>query len=288
VTRNALVHAMMLCVLGALLSGCAGTSVGGSAPPAGGSAPEGAPAGDAEDLAKQLANPVASLISVPLDLDFDRNIGPLDDGKRYALTAKPVVPITLNKDWNLISRTILPLVLQKDVFPGAGDQDGLGDTFQSFFFSPAKPTSGGLIWGVGPAALLPTATNDLLGSEKWGLGPTGLVLKQSGPWTYGMLANHIWDVAGDDDRADINNTFLQPFMSYTTAKAWTYSLQTESTYSWDAKDWAVPINVGVSKLTKLGKLPVQLKAGARYWAQSTDSGPEGWGFKLGIVFLFPK
>jgi hypothetical protein len=243
---------------------------------------------DSQDLAKKLANPVASLISIPFDLDYDHNIGPVDDGDRLTLIAKPVVPITLNKEWNLISRTIVPLVTQDDIFPGAGDQTGLGDILQSCFFSPAKPTSGGLIWGVGPVFLFPTATDDLLGSKKWGLGPTGVLLKQSGPWTYGMLFNHIWDVAGDDDRADINNTFFQPFVSYTTPTAWTFTLQTESTYSWETKEWSVPVNFAVSKLTKLGKLPVQYKAGVRYWADSTPLGPEGWGFKLGIVFLLPK
>lgn len=243
---------------------------------------------DSQDLAKKLANPVASLISIPFDLDYDHNIGPVDDGDRLTLIAKPVVPITLNPEWNLISRTIMPLISQDDIFPGAGDQTGLGDILQSFFFSPANPTARGLIWGAGPVLLLPTATDDLLGSDKWALGPTGVILKQSGPWTYGMLANHLVDVAGDDDRADINNTFLQPFVSYTTPTAWTYTLQTESTYSWENEEWSVPINFAVSKLTRLGQLPVQYKAGLRYWADSPDSGPEGWGCKLGIVFLLPK
>jgi hypothetical protein len=164
----------------------------------------------------------------------------------------------------------------------------LGDTFQSFFFSPAGAEAGDLIWGVGPAFLLPTATDDLLGGGKWGVGPTGVVLKQQGRWTYGVLANHIWDVAGDRDRADISNTFLQPFLSYTTPEAWTFSVQTESTYSWETHDWSVPLNASVSKLTKLGRLPVQFKAGLRYWASSPSAGPEGLGFKIGIVFLFPK
>ena len=137
---------------------------------------------------------------------------------------KPVVPITLNSNWNLISRTILPLVSQDDIFPGAGDQFGLGDILQNFFFSPAKPTANGLIWGAGPVFLLHTATDDLLGNEKRGIGPTIVLLKQKGQLTYGLLANHIWSVAGGDSRADVNNTFLQPFVSYTTPTAWTYSL----------------------------------------------------------------
>ncbi|MCZ6672688.1 MAG: transporter, partial [Verrucomicrobia bacterium] len=143
---------------------------------------------DEEGLAKKLANPVASLISVPIFFAFDHNIGPRDEGERYSLTIKPVIPFSLNEDWNLISRTIVPVVYQDDISPGSGDQFGLGDTFQSFFFSPVQPTSKGFLWGVGPTILFPTATDDLLGSEKWALGPTGLLLKQAGPWTYGMLA----------------------------------------------------------------------------------------------------
>ena len=168
------------------------------------------------------------------------------------------------------------------------DQFGVGDILQNFFFSPAQPTARGLIWGAGPAFLLPLASDDMLGGDRWGIGPTAVVLKQSGPVTYGMLASHLWDIGGDDDRAEIDNTFLQPFVSYTTPSAWTYSLQTESSYSWESEEWSVPVNIGVSKLARLGKLPVQYKAGVRYWADAPDSGPDDWGFKLGIVFLLPK
>ena len=240
------------------------------------------------DLVKKMSNPVSSLISVPLEFDYDQNIGPIDNGNRYSFTAKPVIPITLNEDWNLISRTILPLVIQNDIFPGAGDQTGLGDILQSFFFSPAEPTASGIIWGLGPAILLPTATDDLLGADTWAAGPNGIVLVQKGPWTIGMLVNHLWDFAGSTNRIDISSTFMQPFLSYSTPTAWTFSLNTESSYSWISESWSVPINFGVSKLTKFGKQPVQLKGGLRYWAESPAGGPEGWGFKLGIVFLFPK
>ena len=241
-----------------------------------------------EDLAKKLANPIASLISIPIEFDYDENIGPRDRGDRFTITAKPVIPFSLNSDWNLISRTIVPMIYQDDILPGSGDQFGLGDILQSFFFSPAKPTESGWIWGAGPAILFPTATNDLIGGEKWGLGPTGVLLKQSGPWTYGVLANHIWDVAGDHKRPYVNNTFVQPFVSYTTPDAWTYSLQTESAYNWRNEEWSVPVNLIVSKLTKWGNMPVQYKAGVRYWAESSEAGPEGWGFKVGLVFLLPK
>jgi hypothetical protein len=136
--------------------------------------------------------------------------------------------------------------------------------------------------------LLPTATDELLGGEKWGAGPTAVALKQSGPWTVGALANHIWSFAGDDRREDVNATFIQPFVSYTTKDAWTFNLNTESTYFWESHEWAAPINFNISKLLKIGKLPIQIGGGVRYWAASTEQGPEGWGARASITFLFPK
>ncbi|MBY5316771.1 transporter [Rhizobium leguminosarum] len=239
------------------------------------------------DLAKKLSNPIASLISVPFQLNYDHGYGPLD-GDKATLNIQPVIPFSLNADWNLISRTILPVTYQNDVAGPSGSQFGLGDVLQSFFLSPAKPTDGGLIWGAGPVFLIPTATDDLLGGEKWGAGPTIVALKQDGPWTYGVLANHIWSFAGNEDRNDISNTYMQPFLSYTTPTAWTFALNTESTYDWKTHDWSVPINVTVSKLVKVNEQPISLTAGLRYWAAAPDDGPEGLGVRLGLTFLFPK
>lgn len=240
-----------------------------------------------EELAKELANPVASLISLPLEYDYDSDIGPADTGEKWSLTAKPVIPFSLNENWNLISRTIISYVDQEDLLPGLGNQSGLSDLQESLFFSPKK-SANGLIWGAGPVFVFPTASDDVLGSEKWCFGPTGVVLRQQGQWTYGMLAQHIWDYAGSDDRSSVNSTLLQPFISYTTKTATSIALQTESSYNWNTEKWSVPVNLSVSQVLKLGPQIIQLKLGARYWAESPETGAEGWGVKAGIVFLFPK
>ena len=243
---------------------------------------------DAAKYAKQLANPVAALISVPMQLNFDDNIGPLDEGSRVTLNLQPVIPFSLNDDWNLISRTILPLIKQEDIVPGSGTQTGLGDTVQSLFFSPVEPTEDGWIWGAGPAFLLPTATDELLGTEKWGAGPTAVALKQEGPWTYGFLINHIWSFAGDSDRNDVNSTFLQPFAGYTTADGWSFDLQTETTYDWKNRKWNVPLVLLVSKVTAIGGQLIQFQAGPRYYVEHFDGGPEGLGFRVAMTLLFPR
>jgi hypothetical protein len=237
-----------------------------------------------DDLAKKLVNPVADLISVPIQSNYDFGIGP-GDGTRWVTNFQPVMPFAISDEWNLISRTILPVIDQEGIdLAGVTDEFGLGDTVQSFFFSPK---SSSLISGFGPVLLIPTATDSVLGTEKWGVGPTAVVLSQKGPWTYGALANHLWDFAGDDKRAGLNATLIQPFVSYITSTKTTCTLNSESTYDWQKNQWSIPLNLIVSQLVVLGGQPVQFSAGVRYYAEAPEGGPD-WGLRLGITFLFPK
>jgi hypothetical protein len=241
------------------------------------------------ELAKKTQNPVAALASLPFQYNYDEKIGPAEDGKRSLLNIQPVIPFSLNQDWNLISRTIIPLIDQQDSLPnGAADASGVGDIAQSIFFSPQKPTDSGWIWGAGPVFLFPTASDDLLGSKKWGIGPTAVTLKQEHGWTYGMLANHIWSVAGDSNRQDISTTFLQPFLAFTTKTYTSFGVNTESTYDWEAEQWSVPLNFMVTQLFKIGPQIMSLQLGVRHWADSPPNGAEGTGYRLQLTFLFPR
>lgn len=248
-------------------------------------AEEAAKADDTEALAMKLQNPVASLISVPFQNNWDFGIG-ATNAMQYKVNVQPVIPFSISEDWNLITRTILPIYHAESPVAGGSDANGLGDITQSFFFSPKKPL-GGWIMGGGPVFLYPSATDNALGGQKWGAGPTAVLLKQNSGWTYGALANHIESFAGQTSRQAISATFLQPFLSYTTKTYTTYGLNTESTYDWQNSQWTVPLNATVSQLLKLGKQPVQFMVGARYYPEKPAGGAD-WGIRFAVTLLFPK
>jgi hypothetical protein len=240
------------------------------------------------ELAKQTLNPVASLISLPLKFDYNSGMGPTESGNQSVLSVQPVIPLSIGADWNLISRTIIPVISQHNLPLGSGTQQGLGDTTQQFFFSPKKPTDGGWIVGVGPQFQLPTGGN-MFTANKWGAGPTVVVLKQQNGWTYGALVNQMWSISGDSQKSGYSSSFVQPFLAYTFKTFTTPGINTESTYNWKARQWSVPINLTVTQILKVGKQPLSLQAGVRYWANTPDGvGPKDWGYRMQLTFLFPK
>lgn len=240
---------------------------------------------DSAELAKQTQNPVADLISVPIKLDWDTDIGPAN-ADRSTYVVQPVIPITLNENTNIISRTITPVYIDaQSPVEGGPNAYGLGDILQSFFFSP-KAETGGWIWGAGPALSLPTGDDDLT-SDKFSVGPTAVALKQQDGWTYGVLANHLWSISGDETARRVNSTFLQPFLSFTTKTYTTLGINSESTYDGNANDWTVPFNLTVAQLVKIGKRPVSFLVGYRKYAGSPP-GEEDWGLRFQVTLLYPK
>jgi hypothetical protein len=258
----------------------AGTGL--KAPASGGS---GSSAGNsATDLAAKLTNPVADLISVPLQFNSYQGLGADGQGKGYDLVFQPVVPLKLNKDWNYIVRPVVTLGTLDNVDGYSGT--GLGPVTIETFLSPN--TNSKFIWGVGPVLSTPALSGQNFGTQQTGLGVTGVALYMHQPWTVGLLAYQTWDVGGSSEAGTANNTYWQPFISYVTKDAWTFSLNTQSSFNWDGRRAQNPINFAVSKLSKIGDMPVSYSVGTRYFATSVPGGPTGWGVRASITFLFPK
>jgi len=245
------------------------------------------PPGDAQaqaaELARQTQNPVSSLISFPLQANWDFGLGDRE-AVGTLFNIQPVVPFGITPSTNVILRVIMPLASQ----PGADGVrvNGLGDVVATAFFSPAK--SGRIIWGAGPVFLLPAATNTALGSEKFGIGPSVVALTQPGPWTVGLLFNHLWSTSGATDRDDVNSTFLQPFVNYNLGHGLAVGGVMEATANWEAEEtWTAPLLFTVSKVALLGKRPVNFIVGAGPTVASPEGGAN-WRFRFAGIFMFPR
>jgi len=245
----------------------------------------------AADLARASQNPVADMISLPFQNNTNFNIGP-DDDTQNVLNIQPVWPVSLNDDTNLITRTIVPIISQPKLFPGDERENGLGDIQFTAFYSPKKPTSGGLIWGAGPVILMDTATDRVLGTGKWSVGPSIVLLKMTGDWVIGALAQNVWDFAGDNDRESVNQFLMQPFINYNFPHiAGRYlSFSPIITANWEAssKDtWTVPIGGQIGQIFRWGRQPINVSAGAYYNIEKPQFGSD-WSLRLQWTFLFPK
>jgi len=240
-----------------------------------------------EDLQKATQNPVASLISVPLQNNTNFGIGPYNR-TQDVLNIQPVIPVSLTQNWNLITRVIQPIVWQPYPTETTGGEYGFGDMNPTFFLAPSKPKK--IIWGVGPAFVIPIATNSILGQGKFSLGPSFVALAQPGHWTIGVLVNNVWSVAGSGGRTDVNQMLLQYFINYNLKKGWFLTLQPIITANWNASSgnvWTVPFGGGVGRIMKLGAQPVNIAA--QFYGNATyPSGTSPWGMRLQIAFLFPK
>ena len=243
----------------------------------------------AEQLAKLAQNPVGNLISVPFQNNTNLNYGP-DKGTQNVLNIQPVVPISVNEDWNIITRTILPVISMPSLGPGTSSLNGVGDVVFTAFLSPAQP--GKWIWGAGPVVQAPTNSNSELGNKNWGLGPAFVVLhlEHGDPWVYGALFNNIWSVSGSKTGGSYNNGTLQPFINYNLPGGLYLTSSPIITADWNAKSsqrWTVPIGGGIGKIFHLGKLPVNAQVSAYYNVVRPDNGAN-WQVRLQAQLMFPK
>jgi hypothetical protein len=251
--------------------------------------------GGGDDLRAKAQNPVSSMYSLPLKLTLD--FGAPDDEAVF-FNVNPVLPVTVG-DWNLVNRIIIPAIVSVDGFiggtpdipEGAPSQDretGLGDINYSLYFSPADAK--GMIWGLGPSINLPTANKDPLGSGKWSGGAAGVVLLQPKWGTYGGLIRQLWSFAGDDDRSDVNQFLIEPFLNYNLEGGWYLITDMIITANWDAPSsqrWTVPIGGGIGKLFTIGKQTINSRLEAYYMVEKPDNAPD-WQIIFTWQFLFPK
>jgi len=244
------------------------------------------PADTHEDLAKKSQNPIADLVSLPFQSNTNFNAGPFNRVQEV-LNIQPVVPLHINPDWNLISRTIVPVVSQPDLILDR-NTNGIGDITQEFFVSPAHP--GALIWGIGPVFTVPSATDPILGQGKVLLGPTAVLLTTPGHWVIGVLVNNQWSVGGNPLRPAVNQFLLQPFVNYNMADGWYLTSSPIITANWLAaagEKWTVPIGGGIGRLFRIGEQPISASVAA-YWNAAHPTGAADWQLRTFVSFLFPE
>jgi len=246
-----------------------------------------------EDLRQAAQNPVADLISLPFQNNTNFNVGTLDNTQNV-LNIQPVIPFTLNEDWNLITRSILPVIYQPSLFPGDDTDFGLGDFNPAFFLSPKKPVpispGVGLVWGAGPVFALPTATDSRLGSEKWSAGPTFVALLLTKKVVTGFLINNLWSYAGESDRADVNAMTLQPFFNYNLPKGWYLTTSPIITANWEADSdnrWTIPIGGGVGRVFSIGRQPINAQLSYYYNVEKPEFTGGDSQLRAQWTFLFP-
>lgn len=243
---------------------------------------------DESDLAKKTQNPVADLISIPFQNNMNFGLEP-NHRTQNVLNIQPVIPLNLTEDWNLITRTIMPVIKQPDLRTTSDDTWGVGDINMSLFFSPAK--SDGFTWGMGPILQFPTGTDEVLSSRKWAAGPAGVGLFIEGPWVVGLLANNLWSYAGNDDRKNVSQFLAQYFVNYNLPKGWYLTSSPIITANWNAEGqgnkWTVPVGGGFGKVFRLGKLPFNGNVSAFSNVVRPDSGPD-WTFRVQLALLLPK
>jgi hypothetical protein len=231
-------------------------------------------------IALDLTNPFADRITIPINQNLDFKVRE-ERGWNYRLSVQPVIPIHLNSHWNVISRSIVP-VFYEDAL--GSQETALGDVTQAFFLSPTFASDYGWVWGLGPIVSIPSATRPLFGSDQWGLGPNLGLLRRQGPWTVGFLGNHLFSLGHDEEQPELNTTFLQPSIDYTTDSDVTFSVNTESVYDWTHDRWTVPINAVVRKLFAVNDDHVSVALGARWYPESPNGHP-AWGLRLGVTLL---
>ena len=247
---------------------------------------EEAPQASAEELAKKLANPISSLISLPIQNNTDFGIGD-DNGTRNTTNIQPVVPISLTEKVGLITRMVLPYVTQYNITGVGNNESGFSDAVISAFLSPSA-SKNGITWGAGPVFLIPTGTNDFLTSKKFGIGPTAVALYQNKGMTIGGLINQIWSVAGNDDRPDVSSLFFQPFFNYNWKSGAGIGGNFEITQNWEADTTVVWFNPTISAVTSLGTQKTQFSIGPRFNLAAPSGTKADLGVRAVVVFLFPK